>query len=176
MPERSVLLPSIILLCAWVLQAAVFGVWFGAAYAPNMVLCVLLVYAVTDAELRYFWLAVLAAVFLDIQNRLVVGSFAIGIPLAYVFAAAISRQVLRSDRIYVTLPVLYLGVRLFLHAWIFLVGYFAGLLGYDLRPIFSIRQELAWLWSSLVGAGLTMVVYFFWLELLHRIDRPLRLR
>ncbi len=176
MPERSAFLPGIILLGAWVLQSAVFGTWFGAAYAPNLVLCVLLVYAVTDTELRYFWLAVLAAVFLDVQNRLIVGSFAIGIPLAYMFAAAISRQVLRSDRIYVTLPVLYLGVRLFLHAWIFLVGYIAGLLGYELRPIFSFHQELAWMWSSLVGAGFTMVVYFFWLELLHRIDRPIRLR
>lgn len=176
MPERTFLLPSIMLVGAWMLQSTVLTVWFGAAYAPNVVLSVLLVFAVTDAELRYFWLAVLAAVCLDIQNRLVIGSFTIGIPLGYVCAAAVSRQILRSDRIYVSLPVLYLVVRLFLHAWIYFVGFIAGFMGYELRPLFSFQQEFAWVWSSLLGAGATMLMYFVWLELQHRIDRPLRLR
>ncbi|MBP9686712.1 MAG: hypothetical protein KBD66_02850 [Candidatus Doudnabacteria bacterium] len=176
MPERSFFVPILMLVCAWVLQVTVLAAWFGAAYAPNLVLCVLLVFAVTDADLRYFWLSVVTALFLDLQNRLVIGSFSLAVPLCYVFVAALSRQILRSDRIYITLPVLYFVVRLFLHGWIYFVGFVAGFMGYELRPLFSFRQEFVWVGSSIVGAGLTVVVYFFWLELLHRLDRPIRLR
>lgn len=176
MPVKPLVLPALLLSGAWLLQTAVLSVWFGAAYAPNVVLCVLLVFAVTDSELRFFWLAAFASLVLDVQNRLVIGSFTFGIPLCYLIVAAASRHLLRSDRIYVSLPILYLAIRLFLHVWIFAVGFVAGFLGWELRPLFSFRQEFAWVWSSIVGAGLTVVIYFVWLEVLHRAERPIRLR
>ncbi len=173
---RPYYLPTVILLCLWLVQIAIFPVFFASPLAPNLFLCALLVFAVTDFDLRYFWLSIGAAIILDVQNRLVIGSFALSVPLLYILAASASKQFLRGDRMYVVVPALYMVGRFIIHIWVYFVGYFASILGWDTPPLFSFRQELAWVWGTLAGAVLTVIFYFIWLELLHRTDKPLRLR
>lgn len=173
---RQYLWPTVLCLILWLLMTAVFPVWWDIRYVPNLLLAGILVLAVTDISFRWFWWAVLAGAVLDVEASLLFGSYALMLPLLYIGVRMTFLKLVPADRIYLALPGAYIAASAFLAIWVSVYGLLARQVGWPIEPIPVYTSLGAWVVSVATGAILTLVIYTAWLEVLHRVDRPLRLR
>jgi hypothetical protein len=173
---RHYLWPTILCFILWLLMTAVLPVWLDVRYVPNLLLAGILVLAVTDISFKWFLWAVLAGFILDLESSLLFGSYALILPLIYMVARGLFLRLVPADRIYIALPATYVGASAVLALWVSVYGILARQIGWPIEPIPAYTGFGVWLVSVVVGAALTLIVYTIWLEILHRVDRPLRLR
>lgn len=173
---RSFFWPIILLLVLWVLMVYVLPSWVAVQYVPNLVLTGLLVLAITDANFRFYWLAFVVGFLLDVYTSLLIGSFALSLPFVYLIVRYAYKEFIPADKIYVALPITSLIIHILLKFWIVGVGFIGYNIGWPVRPVVTIRSLVAVGVAGVLAAIASLVIYLIWLEVLHRFDRPLRLR
>lgn len=173
---RTFLWPTILITVLWLCMVAVLPAWVPAQYVPNIVLAGLLVLAITDTELKFYPVACLVGIFMDVQTGLLFGSFALGYGLVYIGSRAAFKRFVPADRALVFLPLAVVLAKLFLGTWLFFIGFFAGSLGFAIVPHYATQNISAYVITAVVEAGLALVIYVLWLETMHRFSRPLRMR
>lgn len=173
---KSIIWPTILLLTLWVVMVAVLPAWINLRYVPNLILAGVLVLAITDLDSRVLGLVAIFGFFLDVQSSLLIGSYAVGLPVLYMAVHFSFKHFVPSDRIYIALPASYILTELILKVWLYLVGFLASVVGWPVVPLFSLRGGGYTVLSLLIGGLMSFGIYIVWLEVTHRFDKPLRLR
>lgn len=173
---KSILWPTILLITLWTIMVAVLPAWMSPQYVPNLILAGVLVLAVADLDSRVLGLVALFGFFLDVHSSLLIGSYAIALPLLYIVVHFVFKHFVPSDHIYFALPTAYIVTELALKVWLYIAGLFASVVGWPITPLFSVRNGGYIVLSLFAGGVLCFGVYIVWLEVTHRFDKPLRLR
>lgn len=174
---RSTFWPLLFLLCLWLVMTSSLPVLVDTSFVPNLILAGAIVFAATDIEAKWVILVGVFGLLLDIQSSLLVGSFCLGLVGLYILVRYIFMYIVPSSRVQVALPLVYIGASILLQAWLWLFGVFAGKIGWPVWPASIVFvMHLNWWVTALMGGILTLLLYVLWLEILHRIDRPIRIK
>ncbi len=173
---KSYFWPLLLLFVLWLAMTAVLPIWASHPWVPNLLLAGVLTLAVTDVALRWRWIIPLAGLMLDIHTGLLIGSFTIGFSFVYILAEYIFRKFIPASRFYFALPLAFFISRILLELWNMVLGFFAYNLGWPVQIIPLWYAPASKVLALIIGALGTVVLYVVWLEVLHRFDRPIRLR
>ncbi len=167
--------PLLFLTFIWLLNIAVLPVFLQVNFVPNLVLAGIVVLAITDVETRWIWLAAFFGLLLDAQSSVLYGSFTLGLVSIYLMVKYIFIIIVPSSHIHLAIPFAYIVGNLVLQVWIWILGIFAGKLGWPVWPSIYDLAHLRWWMASVVGGGFALLFYIVWLEILHRLKRPIRM-
>ena len=144
-------------------------------FVPNLILAGVIVLAITDAEARWILLVAIFGLLLDLESSLLFGSFGLGLVGVYLLVRYIFMHIVPSSRVHLAIPLIYLGSSIILWVWLWLFGVFAGKLGWPIGLSISLIAHISWWLVACLGGFCTLLLYILWLEILHRIDKPIRM-
>lgn len=173
---RSIFWPTIFLLVLCILWGTALPIWLEPVFIPNLLLGGLMVLAMTDADADWFLLAPLFGLWLDFQSNVLIGSYSVGFLGIYLVTRYLFRHIVPSSRIHFAIPITFIFGSGVLQAWLWLYGVFASKLGWPIVPSLSMFTHFTWWVVCGLGSALAVLMYIFWLEIMHRFDRPIRMR
>jgi hypothetical protein len=157
-------------------MALVLPVWFEPRFIPPLVLMGVVVLATVEGAASWQWVVAFFGLLTDVWSGTVLATYLLSYSVLYVALRLLYIKIIPSDRQLFSLPFVFIGSMLIIHAWAWVVGEVASLLGWHgvVVPFWHIWQ--AQLLRSVIGMVLIMGVYIIWQELLHRVSPPIRLK
>ncbi len=172
---RTIFWPLLFLSVLWLIMVVGLPTFVQTHFVPNLILAGVIVLATTDAEARWILLVAVFGLLLDLESSLLFGSFGLGLVGMYLLVRYIFMHIVPSSRVYTAIPLVYVGANIILQVWLWLFGMFASKLGWPIWPGLSLLSHISWWILSCIGGFCTLLLYVLWLEILHRIDKPIRM-